>query len=688
MIAFLADWLEAIWFILVESGPYLLAGFLIAGFIKRLVPEEKVFRHLGKDDFRSVFIASACGVPIPLCSCSVIPTAIALRRSGASKGATTSFLISTPETGVDSIGVTWALMDPIMTVARPFAALLTALGCGSLVNLLAPKDDPSAPAADAAEAEACCAHEGGDLEHHHVHDDETVVREGGVVRGAVRYAFGPLMADLTPWFILGFLVSGLITLLVPDDLFRQAGLPIWAQMIAMLLVAVPTYVCATASTPVAAALIAKGLDPGAAIVFLLAGPATSVTSWMVVRNFLGGRVFAIYLSGIAVSAVVIGYLVSALYGVLDLQPLSGSGAEEETTFFGAVKVAAGAALAALLLWYTVKDRLLARFGAWLRVWSAPLGVDPTSGPSKGLLAALLVLLWASTSLTVVRSGEVGFRTRFGGVVETIDAPRLVVHLPWPVESVDVVRDEEVRGVELGFRSERVAPGLDERNVAAEAEVLTGNENLLSINYTVHFVVRDAYRYRYAVDDPETLVRAFTESSIRRMTAHRSSDPLLIEDRSELEDETLGILQDDLDRVDAGVRVTKVNLIDIHSPSQTHWAYRDVASQLEYKEREILRAEADRVRRVTGARARAFALEQKALADAFQTTERARGDVAAVVSLRGAHRESPGPTEFLLRMRSMAEAFRDVRLVLPLSPEIRVIPTSGRPGVPRRAEEEE
>ena len=134
MTAFALEWLEAIWVILVESGPYLLAGFLIAGALKVVIPERWIYRNLGQDNTRSVFLASLFGVPIPLCSCSVIPTAMSLKRSGASKGATTSFLISTPETGVDSIGVTYALMDPIMTIVRPFSALLTAFVSGSLVN--------------------------------------------------------------------------------------------------------------------------------------------------------------------------------------------------------------------------------------------------------------------------------------------------------------------------------------------------------------------------------------------------------------------------------------------------------------------------------------------------------------------------------------------------------------------------
>jgi len=135
-VEFLTDLWAAIWGILAESGPWLVLGFFIAGLLKTFIPQDKVFRHFGGDDFMSVLKASLFGAPLPLCSCSVIPTAAGLRDSGASKGATTSFLIATPETGVDSIGITWALFDPIMTLLRPFAAILTAVLSGTMVNKL------------------------------------------------------------------------------------------------------------------------------------------------------------------------------------------------------------------------------------------------------------------------------------------------------------------------------------------------------------------------------------------------------------------------------------------------------------------------------------------------------------------------------------------------------------------------
>ncbi len=288
-----------------ESAPYLFLGIAAAALLRAFVPEEKVYRLLGKDSFRSVFLASAIGVPLPLCSCSVIPAATALRQSGASRGATTSFLISTPETGVDSIGITYALMDPIMTLIRPVAAFVTALVTGSAVGLLPASTDASPPREPV--ADDCCSSEGCGA--------DTVGPPKGwrasVLEG-FRYAFGPLLEDLAPWLVVGFFLAALLAVAVPDGML--ANIPSgWISSLLMMVIAAPVYVCAAAATPIAAALVLKGLDPGAALVFLLVGPATNITTILVVSRFMGNRVLAIYLGGVTSCALLFGVAVNAIY---------------------------------------------------------------------------------------------------------------------------------------------------------------------------------------------------------------------------------------------------------------------------------------------------------------------------------------------------------------------------------------
>ncbi len=330
----LLQFFREIGFLIVESSPYLLLGFSIAGLIHTLLPTSAIQNRLGKNDFRSVLRAALWGVPLPLCSCSVIPTAVSLKQAGASKGATSAFLISTPETGVDSIGITWALMDPIMTVIRPLAALMTAVATGMGVNLLVTsKLDGEATPADSeslADSEApCCANTEPDppvascCEDPATKPEQEAPAQPGQswvqrIRASLQYAFGALLDDLVPWFTIGLIASGLIAVLAPENLFTELIPSGWPAMLLMLVIGTPLYICATASTPIAVTLIAKGLDPGAALVFLLVGPATNVTTLIVVSKMLGKRVLGVYLITVSAVALIAGFGVNQLYSRTDL----------------------------------------------------------------------------------------------------------------------------------------------------------------------------------------------------------------------------------------------------------------------------------------------------------------------------------------------------------------------------------
>lgn len=300
--------LSAAWQVLCASAPYMLFGLLMSGVLKALIPDALVSRHLGGNSAKSVIKAALLGVPLPLCSCGVVPVAASIRKQGAGPGPTTAFLISTPETGVDSIAITWALLDPVMTVVRPVAAFITAMSAGLLVNLLPPVAHGRACAAP--DGTCCCEKTCG----------ATPVNPGMPLRRAlpdgIRYAFGSLLRDIGPYLIAGIAIAGFITWLIPDGFVeRHLGSGILPMLI-MLAVGIPLYVCASASTPIVAALALKGLSPGAALVFLMVGPATNAASITVVAGMLGKRVAAVYVSVIAVCALVLGMAVNALYAWL------------------------------------------------------------------------------------------------------------------------------------------------------------------------------------------------------------------------------------------------------------------------------------------------------------------------------------------------------------------------------------
>lgn len=334
---------EALIYIVAESAPYLLFGLAAAGLLRALVPEEKVYRLLGDNSFRSVLLASLLGVPLPLCSCAVIPVAAGLRQSGAGKAATTSFLISTPETGVDSISITYALMDPIMTVARPVAAFATALLTGAAVGLLPDEDLP--PESTENQPVASCCDDAGCGEA--ATDGEP--SPGNAVRNGLRYAFGPLLGDLAPLLVIGFVLAAVVTVMVPDGFF--AAIPSgWVSSLVMMLVATPVYICASAATPIAAALVLKGLDPGAALVLLLVGPATNVTTILVVLRLMGRRVLVVYLLGVTTCALAAGVAVNAIYAGLQIDAAAVVAATGDTGV-SAIQGIAAVVLVALLAYH-------------------------------------------------------------------------------------------------------------------------------------------------------------------------------------------------------------------------------------------------------------------------------------------------------------------------------------------------
>ncbi|MFW8602006.1 SO_0444 family Cu/Zn efflux transporter [Desulfobacterota bacterium M19] len=311
MFSFTIEVLSASWILLLEAAVYILFGIAVGGLLKMFLSTEYVVRHLGSGRYRSVFKAALFGIPIPLCSCGVLPAAASLKKQGANNGATTAFLISTPESGVDSIAITYALLDPIMTVARPIAAFCSAFAAGLLENFFnPPKPGLVIPGAASCPVDNCCDGIDCDPAEHRRH--HSLLQKIGA---GLKYAVGDLWGELAGWFFAGILLAGLITTLVPDNLisaYLGGGL---SSMLLMLAVGIPLYICATASTPIAAALILKGVSPGAALVFLLVGPATNMASLSVLTGLLGKWATVRYLAAIAVVSVLCGLILDAVYSV-------------------------------------------------------------------------------------------------------------------------------------------------------------------------------------------------------------------------------------------------------------------------------------------------------------------------------------------------------------------------------------
>lgn len=278
-----------------EMSPYLLLGFLVAGVLYAFVPASFYGRHLSHSGALAVIKAALIGVPLPLCSCGVLPTAVSLRRNGASKAATTSFLIATPQTGVDSIAATYSLLGPAFAIIRPVAALLTAIAGGLIAGKVERSGDQ-------------------DVDTEIVDAIDLPPRTGFARRcvDALRYGFVDMVQNIGAWLIVGLVVATLITVFVPDDFFTFfASYPL-LSMIAVVIVAVPMYICSTGSIPIALSLMLKGLSPGAAFVLLMAGPAANVASLMIVSRSLGKRAAWVYVGTIVVGAILVGVAIDTM----------------------------------------------------------------------------------------------------------------------------------------------------------------------------------------------------------------------------------------------------------------------------------------------------------------------------------------------------------------------------------------
>ncbi|MBN1465186.1 permease [candidate division KSB1 bacterium] len=281
--------------LLMDMSPYLVLGFLFAGILREFISPDQVARHLGKSSFGSVLKAALFGIPLPLCSCGVIPPTMALRKAGASRGAVLSFLIATPTSGVDSIAATYSLLGWPFAIYRVFASFVAAIFSGITANALDRSRDDERREED---------------------QDSTMQSKTDIVSRSKRvlhYAFIELLSDIGKWLVIGILIGGLITFILPDDFFGGTLQPGLLTIAIMVLISVPIYVCATGSIPIAAALMMKGLNPGAAFVFLLAGPATNSVTITVISKFLGKRTTIIYLVTLILSSIGLGLLLDVLW---------------------------------------------------------------------------------------------------------------------------------------------------------------------------------------------------------------------------------------------------------------------------------------------------------------------------------------------------------------------------------------
>jgi len=331
---------------LVDSAPYLLLGLILAGLIGAFLNERNLLRLVGRKPSQEVWRAALLGVPLPLCSCSVLPVADQLRRTGLTRGGTVSFLISTPESSADSILLTYSLTDPLLTVARPVAAFLTAAVAGLTENAVGHEAASKATLAPPVACTDDCNCSGD------IHPEGTALQR---VWGGLKHAFTTLISDLAPYLLVGYLLAGLlaVTLASLDIAPGFFGANAWLSYAGALLIGLPLYVCASSSTPLAAVLLGAGFPPGAILVFLLVGPATNLATIAVVKRILGAAATLRYLVVITLVAVISGLFLDQLYRLWSVVPRYSAGAQAEPGGWFAVICAI--LLALLIVGYSARS---------------------------------------------------------------------------------------------------------------------------------------------------------------------------------------------------------------------------------------------------------------------------------------------------------------------------------------------
>ena len=342
-----------------ESAPWLLLGLFVAGVMHELVPVSFLERHMGSNSIGSISKAAVIGAPLPLCSCGVIPAALGLRRSGASKSSTISFLVSTPETGVDSVSVSYALLGPLFAIIRPIAAVASAIYAGIMVKVFGDSDDKvnktaepvssccesettkpvesascCSTKAEVAQPSSCCSSSQKESGNHSLnanstsaeHTDHSLNAFSSFSNAAesaarvARYASGKLLEDIVVWLLIGLALAAAIKTWVPTDFLTQWGDGLVAMLV-MAFIGIPMYICATASTPLAVGFLAAGLSPGAILVFLMAGPATNISTMGMIKQEMGLKTLALYLFSVVSASIAFGYLLNYLVSAMSLQGL-------------------------------------------------------------------------------------------------------------------------------------------------------------------------------------------------------------------------------------------------------------------------------------------------------------------------------------------------------------------------------
>ncbi len=715
--------LDFLWNSFLLLAPMLMLGLFLCGLIHVFISRRAVLRFFQEDSIKSVSTSAALGVPIPLCSCSVVPVVTEMRRKGASRSASMSFLITAPETGADSILVTNAFFGPVVAVIRPVISFFTAVFCGIFcIGLLR---DPDESKSDTHDNDSTDVHghesehsdeDGHDHSHDHGHDHdhghkplfetqddcyvsfaqlkrmfsgyvsktiafassiryaswlkpdfylerkqtpdtqaesttsdepETQSEDQSIdlptlIKHIFRYGFVEVADDILFALLVGIFLGGILYLAIPSDLMANEYAR-WLAYPIVVLVGIPLYICASASTPIAAAMVAKGVSPGAALVFLMTGPATNTGTIAIVARQFGAKFASIYVLGVIVATVFFGVVLDLLLLAVGWQVAVNLEASDTPAIL-VIQWTGALSLIALIVWrfragalksgwedlWINLRPLYTRFGLfWEKLTRGKRFVGLLIPNNPGGIAAwsIVILLFVSSGFSIIPPGHQGFGVALGKVRWHNLEPGLHYLAPAPFVRVDKWPVRQI-----------VSLNTDVLN-----EYVSGDINLIELSFNIQYQIKDPYVYYYQALDPQTTIRAFVESHVRTYISAKQLEPLLNKNRAALEQHINTVLTSDHDvgnPVVASIQFIKANLLRIGPVTETVEAFRDVSSAQEDKERIIVNAQRFLVSLTPQAFGNAEYEVQQAKGLAARREKLARAEAQAVSSVAEATRTAP------------------------------------------------
>ena len=703
---------DFLWSSFLLLAPMLLLGLFLSGLIHVFISRRAILRWLRDDSLKSVATSSAIGVPVPLCSCSVVPVVAEMRRKGASRSSCMSFLITAPETGADSILVTNAFFGFIVAVVRPFISFLTAVVAGIFcIGMIRNGQDAGMVEDDDDDDHGHDHdhHHGHDHDHHdhdhdHVHkplmsdsedcyvspsqlkaltvqwlkslgtaagrwksvswvkpdfyraslaareaDPEASAEDGEpldfkrLVKHIFRYGFVEIADDILFALLVGVALGGVLFLVIPGDLMANEYAR-WLSYPIMVLVGIPLYICASASTPIAAALVAKGFSPGAALIFLMTGPATNTGTIAIIISQFGARFASIYVASVIIVTAVLGIAIDAMLLAFGLTISVNLGASESPTLL-ALQYGGAILLVALIVWRfragalrTGWEDLLVNIrplsAPWRQAWGRLTrgrslgGVLSPGTPMGRMLWALALVLFVASGFTTVPPGSVGYGRLLGEVWWRDLQPGLHYLAPRPFVQVDKWPVREVKSIMC----------------EAPNDFVSGDLNLLTLTVNVQYRVGDPYVYHYRTTDPEGIISDVVRAHIRSFVSARDLEQLLNVHRVTLEQHITETFAHEVHLANPVLRTVdliKVNLLDINPVAETISAFRDVSSAQEDRERIIVNAQRFLVALTPQAHGNAAWEVEQAEGRAYRKVTTSAAEADAISLVAEAVRKAPG-----------------------------------------------